>query len=42
MSVGTKVNMRAVVRVSARAGGRGIEVTERLGMMRECKGEGGC
>ena len=42
MSDGTKVNAWAMVRVSARAGGRVNEVTERLGMMRECEDEGGC
>ena len=39
MSVGTKVNARTMVRVSARAGGRVVEVTERLGTVRECEDE---
>ena len=39
MSVGTKVNARAMGRLSARAGGRVTEVTERLGTVRECEDE---
>ena len=39
MSVGTKVNARTMVGTSARAGGRVVEVAERVGTVRECEDE---
>ena len=39
MSVGTKVNVRSMVRANARAGGRVAEVAERQRRMRECEDE---